>query len=253
MFQTGYPDMRVPAKKISRPKWHLIYYLLAAFDLATISGSLFLNHEIMGVYSNSVDVNKEWAEIQEHFIHLGRHASAVNAPGNDVFDSRDVETELARRNQALGEFDEHMSALRAEVLEKGNTTETAPLHESVEEIETAMSAMISESDLIFSYFRDNKTEEAGHRMATMDRKYARVTESVANASSFVRGLQSKYFDEQIAVAASLRKFEYLIGGFIALMVCAVAFYGHMIARKMKQVQVEALNTRLGRIVEDSIN
>ncbi|HIM31942.1 MAG TPA: response regulator [Planctomycetes bacterium] len=140
-----------------------------------------------------------------------------------------------------------------EVLAKVDQTEAAPLLDSVEEIETAMRAMISEAELIFSYFRENRTEEAGHRMATMDRKYARVTQSVANASNFVRGLQSKYFDEQIAVAVSLRRFEYLIGGFIALMVCAVAVYGHFIGRKMKQAQVEALNTRLGRIVEESIN
>jgi two-component system CheB/CheR fusion protein len=207
----------------------------------------------MGVFTDSVDVNKEWAEIQGRFIDLGRLASAVNAPGNDVFDSGDVDAELARRKHALERFEKHMSALRAEVVEKVSKTEATPLLDSVEEIKTAMSAMISESDLIFSYFRENRTEEAGHRMATMDRKYARVTESVANASSFVRGLQSNYFDEQIAAAASLRRFEYLIGGFIAFMVCAVALYGHMIARKMKQVQVEALNSRLGRIVEDSIN
>jgi PAS domain S-box-containing protein len=245
--------MPVSTKKNPAPKWHLIYYLLAAFDLVTISGSLFLNHEIMKVYSNSVDVNMEWAGIQGHFIDLGRIASAVNAPGNDVFDSGEVDAELARRTQALAGFETHMSVLRADVLEKVSKTEAKPLLDSVEEIETAMSAMISESDLIFSYFRENRTEEAGRRMATMDRKYANVIESVANASSFVRGLQSKYFDEQIAVATSLRRFEYLIGGFIAVMVCAVAVYGHMIGKKVKQAQVEALNTRLGRIVEDSIN
>lgn len=236
-----------------KPKWHLIYYVLAAFDLVTISGSLLLNHEIMGVYTDSVDVNKELAEIQGHFIDLGRLASAVNAPGNDVFDSRDVDAELTKRNKALERFEQHMLVLRSEVLEKVPTNESAPLFDRLKEIEIAMTAMVSEANLIFSYFRDNKTEEAGYRMATMDRKYARVTGSVAGASGFVRGLQSKYFDEQIAVATSLRRFEYLIGGVIAMMVCLVTLYGHAIAKQMKQVQAEALNTRLGKIVEDSIN
>ncbi len=253
MFLSGDKDMTGLTHKIRKPRWHLIYYVLAAFDLVTISGSLWLNHEIMGVYTNSVDVNKELAEIQGRFIDLGRRASAVNAPGNDVFDSGDVDAELIRRNHALERFEQSMSILRAEVLEKVGTNEATPLFDRLEEIEIAMSAMVTEADLIFSYFRENRTEEAGHRMATMDQKYARVTGSVADAASFVRGLQSKHFDEQIAVASSLRRFEYLIAGIIVLMVCLVTFYGHMIARKAKQVQVEALNTRLGRIVDDSIN
>jgi PAS domain S-box-containing protein len=246
-------DMTGQAKIIRKPKWHLIYYILAVFYLVTISGSLWLNRSIMGVYTSSVDVNKELAEIQGHFIDLGRLASAVNAPGNDVFDSGDVDAELARRNQALERFEQSMSTLRTEVQEKVGAKEAAPLIDGLDDIETAMGVMVTEADLIFSYLRENRTEEAGHRMATMDQKYAGVTGSVADASSFVRSLQSKHFDEQIAVASSLRKFEYLIGGIIALMVCSVTLYGHMIARKMKQAQVEALNTRLGRIVEESVN
>jgi len=239
--------------RIRKPKWHLIYYILAAFDLATISGSLLLSHQIMEVYINSVDENKELAEIQGQFIDLGRLASAVNAPGNDVFDSGDVDGELARRTRALVQFEQHMSVLRKEVGEKVQPAEARPLNDRLDEIDMAMSLMISEADLIFSYIQADRTELAGQRMATMDQKYAGVTSSVAAAASFVRNLQSRHFQEQIAVAASLRRYEYLIGGIIALMVCAVAVYGHMIARRMKQAQVEALNARLGRIVEDSIN
>jgi hypothetical protein len=132
-----------------KPKWHLIYYILAAFDLATISGSLLLNHEIMGVYTDSVDVNKELAEIQGRFIDLGRLASAVNAPGNDVFDSGEVDAELVRRNHALERFEKSMSILRAEVLEKVGTNETTPLIDGLEEIETAMSAMVIRAKQLF--------------------------------------------------------------------------------------------------------
>jgi PAS domain S-box-containing protein len=239
--------------KKREPKWHLIYYVLAAFDLLTISGSLLLNHEIMQVYTGSVEMNKELSDIQGRFIDLGRLASVVNAPGNDVFDSGDVAAEHARRDIALRRFERSLAILRSEVQERLEPADAPPLVERLDEIETAMGAMIAESDRIFALFHQKKTEEAGHRMATMDRTYARVTNSVADASSQVRDLQSQRFHEQLASAASLRKFEYLIGGVVALIVCLVALYGHMIARRLKQVQAEALNTRLGRIVEDSIN
>jgi len=40
-----------------KPKWHLVYFALAAFDILTVSGSLYLNHNIMNIYKDSVDVN----------------------------------------------------------------------------------------------------------------------------------------------------------------------------------------------------
>ena len=240
-------------EKIRRPKWHLVYYILAIFDLATISGSLYLNHQIMGVYTGSVDANKELAEVQGRFIDLGRLASAVNAPGNDVFDTRKVDPEIARRNKALKRFDQSMSILRAQVVDKVGADEADPLLLKLDDIDDALRAMVRESDLIFFLFRENRTDEAGRRMATMDRTYARVTGSVADASTFVSHVQAMRFDEQLALASSLRRFEYLFGGIIAVMVCLITLYGHIIAKKMKQMHTESLNTRLGRIVEDSLN
>ena len=46
----------------SRPRWHLLYYVLAGFDLLTISISLCLNHRLAGIYAESVHVNQAWAQ-----------------------------------------------------------------------------------------------------------------------------------------------------------------------------------------------
>ena len=40
-----------------KPKWHLIYFALATFEILTVAGSLTLNHKIMEIYSASVDIN----------------------------------------------------------------------------------------------------------------------------------------------------------------------------------------------------
>jgi two-component system NtrC family sensor kinase len=82
----------------SRPKWHLIYYALAAFDLVTVSGSLYLNHQIMGIYSESVEVNQRWANRLGELTKLGELAQKTNAPGNDVFDNRNTKVERVKRD-----------------------------------------------------------------------------------------------------------------------------------------------------------
>ena len=95
--------------KKPRPKWHLIYFVLAAFDLLTVSGSLYLNHEIMGIYTSSVNENQSWADRLSKLTVLNEHAQKTNAPGNDVFDTRNVPDERQRRDAALAEFNQQLS------------------------------------------------------------------------------------------------------------------------------------------------
>ena len=76
----------------------MIYYALAAFDLVTVSGSLYLNHQIMGNYSESVEVNQRWANCLGELTKLGELAQKTNAPGNDVFDNRNTKVERVKRD-----------------------------------------------------------------------------------------------------------------------------------------------------------
>ena len=87
-------------------KWFRIYLAVAAFNLLTISGSLFLNHRLMNIQADSTRVNEEWAKRLDHFAQLAVLGGAVNAPGNDVFDSQDVAGESARLATALARFEE---------------------------------------------------------------------------------------------------------------------------------------------------
>src|SRR5262245_43749653 len=93
-----------------RPPWYLIYFILAAFDLLTVSVSLSLNRRLIRVFSESVRVNQEWSERRNRLSKLGELASEVNAPGNDVFDSQNVPTESARMNVALKKFNAAIAA-----------------------------------------------------------------------------------------------------------------------------------------------
>ncbi len=223
-----------------RPRWHLIYYLLAAFDILTVSGSLYLNHQIMAIYSGSVDVNQTWAGRLARFDELRNLTIRVNAPGNDVFDSHDVEGELSKRDAALKAFDRQLASTRQEMVINVPRAQAEPLLTGLLAVENAMRDMVAEADLIFSYFRNNETEKAGRRMATMDRKYARVSIELNDAAAKVRAIQANHFTEQIAEAAFLRKFEFLIGGFICLMVCFVTLYGHKLAKNIKSAEEDRM-------------
>src|SRR5919201_4934540 len=99
----------------ARPKWHRLYYLLAAFDLFTVVLSLVLNHQTRGVFARSIEVNQVWSQRLADYSELGQLAAAVDAPGNDIFDSLDLDGETARFQTALRKYDERFNALRADV------------------------------------------------------------------------------------------------------------------------------------------
>ena len=208
-----------------------IYYLLAAFDVLTVSASLYLNHRIMRIYLRSVEANQEWAGRMAEYADLGRLAAHVNAPGNDVFDSHDVPLESARMQRALRAFEERLDVLRSQLQRSVPDAETAHLHKCMSEVEQAMGEMVPETRLIFSYFAGGQNVEAGQRMATMDRKYARVLAALRELGAGVSSIQRRQFERQTAAAADLQRFEFVIATLILLMVAAATVYGRKISRQ----------------------
>src|SRR3954462_7861333 len=93
-----------PVGRWSWVQWHRVYYLLAAFDVLTVSMSLWVNTRIMAIYRASIEVNRAWDELLHETSALGQLAGAVNAPGNDVFLSGDVEAESVKARRAWTAF-----------------------------------------------------------------------------------------------------------------------------------------------------
>ena len=220
------------APPVTRPRWHRIYFLLAAFDLLTISVSLYLNDRLVRVHTVSVRNNQEWAERLGHYSDLGQLVSSVNAPGNDVFDTRDVPGESKRMHAALAEFDEALNNARRDLMSNTDDGQSALLLKDLDLIGNAVQGMVAEAEEIFSYFRNDEPDLAGARMATMDRKNAKVGTAIAALSHRVRDLQQAHFAKQTAAAASLARLEYVIAAAIVLIVCCVTLYGHKITRQV---------------------
>jgi two-component system, NtrC family, sensor kinase len=234
-------DLTKPAGRAAGrpvPKWHLIYYLLAAFDLATVGGSLFLNHRLMAIYTNSVEVNQGWAGHLAALTDLGQKAGAVNAPGNNVFDSHDASREVQLQKAALADYHRLFARMRADILRDATPHQSLELNSRLDDIQAAMSDMLAEAEAIFAYFRKGQAEAAGRHMASMDRKFANLSTAIAATAQSVRAIQSELFRDQVAEAAFLRRFEYLFGGMILLMVGCVTIYGHKIASEFKRGEQE---------------
>src|SRR5262245_61862922 len=124
---------RIP-QRATVPKWHYVYFLLAAFDLVTVTAGLTLNHQIMGIYRQSVEVNHVWTERVAAYSHLGQLAAEVDAPGNDVFDTREVAQESTRMDAAVRAFDLALLKQRRELERELEPQSAAPLLELLDAV-----------------------------------------------------------------------------------------------------------------------
>lgn len=210
---------------LRRPKWHFVYFVLAAFDVVAISASLFLNHSLSESFAASVQVNRVWSDRLAGFAELSQLAIAANAPGNDIFDSTDVRHESQRLLNAEDEFQKKLRQVQQE-LEAGIDSETLPqLQVDAATAANSVRLMTIEARLIFDHFTAGDRDAAGRRMATMDRHLAEANGALASMSHRTRAIQLEQFHKQALQARTVATFQYVIGGAVVAIVLGVFAHG----------------------------
>ena len=222
---------RRPKEPRLRIRWSAVYYLLAAFDVLTVSASLYLSARLLDIYRGSVAQNQEWAEHLDEYAALQQLAAAVNAPGNDVFESHDVAGESERLARARVAFADQLARLRRHLTEL-HPAEASTMLARFGAVERAMAEMFAEAQTTFTAFAAGGPGPAGRRMAAMDRRYAAVLSALQQLRGDVRTVQQRLFDEQTAAARKLQRYEVLIAALIVLMVGAAIVYGRKIDNEM---------------------
>jgi PAS domain S-box-containing protein len=219
-------------------RWQRLYYALAFFDVVTVLGGLYLTNQILEVFQGSVSTHLSWVSRMERYSQLGELAGAVNAPGNDVFDDRDVDRHERRLGKALEAFDRAIASVRDDAGKTLSVGAAATLLGDIEAIEIATREMVEEAHRIFAFFRQGDAAAAGRRMATMDRRHGTLNSALARLRADALRLQTDVLARDEERANSLRLFEIPLGAAILAIVGAAMFYGHRVSEQTQQDAVE---------------
>ena len=222
--------------RAARPVWLLVYYLLAGFTLVTVVMSLYLSHHLMARYRQTVASHQEWVTRLGEYAELGQLVALINAPGNAVLASHDVETESARLHMLLRLFATRLAALQEDLRTHVDASQAAPLLEDLHTVNDAVSAMAGESDLLFAALRQQQSARAEQRLAQMHRFYVDATTALTTLREDVHLVQKALFEAQTAAATALKKYEYGITGGILIAVCGAMGYGRKLAQRMARLE-----------------
>ncbi len=152
-----------PAASRAMRRWPLVYFLLAAFDIITVLISLALNHRLVEMHAAALEMDRRWAERLASYADLHQLAGAVNAPANEIFDSRDIRREQVKLRAARRKFDADMAAARAVLEHEGPDPQIDILLQDFGAIRTAMNEMAAEANMTFTYFSIEEEATAAAR------------------------------------------------------------------------------------------
>ena len=216
-----------------RPRWHYVYFALGLLDLITVVISLSLNHSVLQIHETSIENNEVWSRRMAGYTELMAIASEVNAPGNDVFDTRDVPTERGRLNESKETFFTALTTCREDLEGLNQITDTREALRLVDLIEQSMNGQIEQATTIFGHFEDNRPERAASHMAAMDQHNARLTGHISDLTKIVNGLYHEHLLGELAYAKQLKRWEYMIAFMIVLMIAGITYYGHRLSGTLK--------------------
>jgi signal transduction histidine kinase len=224
-------------------QWYHLYFFLAAFDVLTISASLYLNHTVLAIYSDSVQQNSVWSNRVSHYSRLNDLAAAVNAPGNDVFESGNFSREQRRLTQASLAFRKATTTARVDLQRNQRQESWSGLLRKLDQIDSQVALIQKESMAIFSELKRDNRKAAGSRMAEMDRCFSRSLGLIGTLCEQVRQIQTNRFNIHTARAQRLGRFELALYGVVCLILGVVTWYGHKLAKYMRQSETDVANAR----------
>src|SRR5262245_16447643 len=206
------------------PRWLWLYLVLAALNVITVCASLTLSHSLISIHTESL-------ELQRSLMRLRQLAILANAPGNDVFETRNVGEERAKLDGAHRQFDEHLAGVRNRLPQyRGETTQ----------IEHAMLAQVAEAHEVLRLVQQGDIEGGGRLMASMDRKGVDVTNAIMK-------LETSSQAEQLEQAAHLQSLEFPIAVFVLMTILVAIFYGAHLHRQFRANEAERRRYQLALV------
>ncbi len=239
------PGTRQTVRLARRPrmKWHHVYFLLAAFNVFTVTLSLFLNYQLVETNKATVYGNLQWVTWIKQCDVLAKQAGQVNAPGNDVLNSHDVPAESNHLAAAVPGFKRTLSGLHADLLHNVRPNNAVSLLNDCSYIGQQLDELLAQIDTVFALTRDGKLDQIEPRIAQKSRDYDAVLRGLDQLRVDLRDQREAYLEGQVIGANTLQRYEWLLGLLIVIMVIGTVGYGvrldhHVSGSETKTVEAQ---------------
>jgi signal transduction histidine kinase len=235
------------------PRVHLIYFLLAGFDLIAILGGLFLSHQVIRVFERNVQDFAALDRVMASSWILVDAAADAQAAAADANITGDASLAISTFKAKLYELRQEAARLQSQIqlvlperAAKRATQIMARIGSTAADMErTALD--------ITRKIADRDAAGAVKETAALQARYTELRNAVGDLNQLVAMVKTSNVDQSHALVEQWRRYEYLIAALIAVIVCCVTAYGLWVGRLMKQKyhELETTNAELAAAQADS--
>jgi len=235
------------------PKVHLVYFLLAGFDILAIFGGLFLSHQVIRVFDRNIE---EFAALDRlmasSWILVDTAADAQTAVA-DALTTGDTTLSVMNFKRKLHEVRQEAARLQASANSVLPERATKRANLIMARIGSAVADMEISGLRYMRQLEGKDSTGAVKSLANLEPRYRELRNATRDLNQLVARVKISSVDQRKATVEDWRKYEYLIGALVALIVCGVAAYGMWVGRLMKQKynELAASNAELEAAQADS--
>ena len=231
-----------------RHRWHLLYYVLAAFNILTVGLTLRLNHQMQEAFAGSVEVSHAWDRRLRDYTDLATLAQVVQSRCNDVFTARELGKQREDVQQAYQTFKNRLRAKRGEAIVAVEGAESRKLLEEFDKLSIAVEGMVETAGDFFDRFASDTPDQSARRLINVNRDFARIMTVSTDLRLRVSSIQTRIFDTQMEAIAKLRRMEYLVAVLVLIMLAGAVVYGERVTTRMNG-DAEALDRAQHELVD----
>jgi PAS domain S-box-containing protein len=182
-----------------------------------------LAHKWIDTLESFIQTNHHWVEVAETYEDLKQVVAQINAPGNDVFESRDVRYETQRLNQSYQLFKMKMRRFQEDCVSDINCISSNLMDGNhspsllnqppkgvdvqLQSIDNSVSEMVRLTNLVFKSFEAGNTQLAGRNMSLMDKSYNKTLTQFGILNKTISNIQKENLNKLLFKADTMLKVQ----------------------------------------------
>ncbi len=237
---TGAAPSSIAAEAPARRRWSradVVQYALVALNIAGLVIGLFAAGRAERIANDASEDIQQWALLLGHYGDLSEIASDTDQPGNDVFDTNDVEGESGNFEATQLEFSRLIARMRDELQDIDILGREAAL-DDLRAVNGVMDEMVRDGRALFAQYTAGNQDKAHEHMARMDRAYGRLGATINRARRNVETRAVQLIRAEEKTISSLRLLEYLSAGFVLVLVAGAFLHGRRAAARASRFATE---------------
>lgn len=218
----------------SHSRVHLVYFVLATFDILAVLAGLLLSSHFASVFERTVEYRQGWDKIFSEMWKLNDIVLEASAPVTEMFETGDPVGKSKRFEENLKILETMITSLQKELIVSGRAEAGQDALGALHVVQSSLKMVAEHGRSAFSNYYNGWIPEAAHCMSKTQGFAHKLKHQFRGAMASILLLTRSYENESISGVRQLKRYEVLIAFFILLMVACVTTYGHYIGKLIKR-------------------